>query len=396
MDMVEPERISARRRRAFTLMSVAVAVIVAASILYIYPTLHAKTAPKAGSITTIDHFVTTLAQQQLFSGTVLIAQNGKVLLDKGYGWADRDQRLLNHPATRFRIAGVTKQFTAMAILLLQEQGKLRVQDLICLYVTDCPASWTTITIQHLLTHTSGIAEYSTTLPSQQAVSPAQLIATFESTPLDFSPGTRFRYSNSGYVILGSVIEKLTGESYAAFLQRSILQGLHLSNTGYDQNSPALPGHATGYKQPWVRADFVDMSVPYSGGAMYSTVDDLNRWDAALFTRTFAAGDSLTQMFAPQVTSCDGQGTICTSSDCEAQKINCFSYGYGWYLQQEPVDQQYAPVVWHTGTIQGFVSGNFYYPDQKLTLIVLSNLQTFSGPSRSINAIVESAFIRHLI
>jgi CubicO group peptidase (beta-lactamase class C family) len=210
MDTVEPERLSPRRRRAFTLMAVAVAVIVAASISYLYPTLHAKTAPRASSITTIDHFITTLAQQQLFSGTVLIAQNGKVLLDKGYGWADRDQRLLNHPATRFRIAGVTKQFTAMAILLLQEQGKLRVQDLICLYVTDCPASWKTITIQHLLTHTSGIAEYSTTLPSQQAVSPAQLITTFESTPLDFPPGTRFRYSNSGYVILGSVIEKLTG------------------------------------------------------------------------------------------------------------------------------------------------------------------------------------------
>jgi CubicO group peptidase (beta-lactamase class C family) len=284
----------------------------------------------------------------------------------------------------------------MAILLLQEQRKLRVQDLICVYITGCPPAWKTITIQHLLTHTSGIPEYVTTIPLQQATTPAQLIATFESKPLDFPPGTRFRYSNSGYVILGSVIEKLTGESYAAFLQQAILDVLHLSNTGYDQNSPLLPEHATGYKQPWVKADFVDMSVPYAAGALYSTVDDLYRWDAALFARAFASSDSLTQMFAPQVTTCDAQGTICSSSECDAQRINCFSYGFGWILQQVPVDQQYARVIAHGGLLPGFVSGNSYYPDQKLTLIVLSNLETFSANALSINGVVESAFIRHLI
>ena len=396
MDTVESDRLSPRRRRAFRLMSVAVAAIAVAGIVYLYPALSSRPPPTAGSITAIDHFITTQAQQRRFSGTVLIAQDGKVLLDKGYGWADKDQRLQNHSTTRFRIASITKQFTAMAILLLQEQGKLRVQDLICVYISSCPSAWKTITIQHLLTHTSGIPEYITTVPPQQAISPDLLIATFESKPLDFPPGTKFRYTNSGYVILGSVIEKLTGMSYAAFLLQAILQELHLSNTGYDQNSPPLPEHATGYKQPWDKADYLDMSVAYAAGALYSTVDDLYRWDTALFTGAFASSDSRMQMFAPQVTTCDDQGNLCSSAECDAQRINCFSYGYGWILQQVPVDQQYARVIADGGSLPGFVSGNFYYPDQKLTLIVLSNLETFSANALSINGVVESAYIRHLI
>jgi CubicO group peptidase (beta-lactamase class C family) len=394
MGIDESNGISPRRRRAFGLMAVAVVVIVAASFLYIYPTLTSKPTPKASSITAIDHFISTQAKQQTFSGMVLIAQNGKIVLDKGYGWADAEQRLPNQPNTRFRIASITKQFTAMAILLLQEQGKLRVQDLVCFYIDGCPDAWKSITILHLLAHTSGIPEYVTTFPQQQSASPAQLISAFESKPLDFAPGTRFGYSNSGYVLLGFIIEKLAGEPYPQFLQQAIFGVLHLSNTGYDQNFPALPAHATGYKQPWVKADFVDMSILYSAGALYSTVDDLYRWDAALFNAAFASGDSLTQMFTPQVTTCDDQGTVCAASECAAQKINCFSYGYGWIFQQDPVDQQYARVIGHAGGMPGFASINFYYPDQKLTLIALSNLE--NANLRLVSGAVESALIRHLI
>ncbi|HEV2036586.1 MAG TPA: serine hydrolase domain-containing protein [Candidatus Dormibacteraeota bacterium] len=375
-------------------MTVAVVVIVAAGFVYVYPTLTSKPAPKAGPITAIDHFISAQMQQQRFSGTVLIAQNGRILLDKGYGWADEGQRLRNQPSTRFRIASITKQFTAMAILLLQEQGRLHVQDPICRYITGCPATWNTITIQHVLTHTSGIPEYATTLLMQQPASPAQLIAAFESEPLDFAPGAKFSYSNSGYVILGSIIEKLSGETYSEFLQQAIFRALHLSNTGYDQNFPPLPEHATGYKQPWVKADYVDMSVPFAAGALYSTVDDLYRWDAALFNRTFASSDSVTQMFTPQVTSCDQGGTPCTASECDAQRVNCYSYGYGWFLGQFPVDPQYVRVIWHSGGLPGFVSLNLYHPDQKLTLIVLSNLETFNWNLMA--EAVESAFIRHRI
>jgi CubicO group peptidase (beta-lactamase class C family) len=374
---VESELLSTRGRRALGVMAAAVVVIVAAGFVYLYPTLTSKPAPKAGPINAIDHFISSAAQHQVFSGTVLIAQNGKILLDKGYGWADQGKRMPNQPGTRFRIGSVTKQFTAMAILLLQEQGRLHVQDPICLYINGCPATWKTITIRHLLTHTSGVPDYVTTFPLQQPASPAQLIAAFESTPLDFAPGAKWSYSNSGYVILGSIVEQLAGESYSEFLQQEIFDALHLSNTGYDQNFPPLPQHATGYKQPWVKADYVDMSVPYAAGALYATVDDLFLWDQALFNRKFASGKSVQQMFTPQVTACDGQGTICAASDCDTQKVNCHSYGYGWFLGQFPVGGTYVRVNWHPGGIQGFVSLNLYYPDQEITLIVLSNLETFN-------------------
>jgi CubicO group peptidase (beta-lactamase class C family) len=359
------------------MMAVAVVAIVAASIVYLYPTFTSKPAAKAGPINAIDHFISSAAQHQAFSGTVLIAQNGKILLEKGYGWADQGKRVPNQPSTKFRIGSVTKQFTAMAILLLQEQGKLRVQDPICLYISGCPATWKAITIQQLLTHTSGIPDYVTTFPLQQPTSPAQLIAAFESKPLDFAPGAKWSYSNSGYAILGSIIEQVSGESYSQFLQQEIFNVLPLSNTGYDQNFPPLPQHATGYRQPWAKADYVDMSVPYAAGALYSTVDDLFLWDQALFNRKFASGESVQQMFTPQVTACDGQGTLCAAFDCDVQRINCYSCGYGWFLGQIPVGGPYVRAIWHPGAIQGFVSVNLYYPDQEITLIVLSNLASFN-------------------
>src|SRR5260370_6311586 len=317
---VESERLSTRGRGALGGDAAAGVVRVAASIVYMPPTLTSRPAPKPGPINAIDHFISSAEQHQVFSGTVLIAQNGKILLDKGYGWANQGKRMPNQPGTRFRIGSVTKQFTAMAILLLQEQGKLHIEDHICLYISGCPATWKTITIQHLLTHTSGIADYFTTFP-QYPVSPAQLIAAFEIQTLDFAPGAKFSYSNSGYAILGFIVENVSGESYSVFLQQEIFHVLHLSNTGYDQNLPPLPQHATGYKQPWVKADYVDMSVPYAAGALYSTVDDLFRCDQALFNRKFASGDSVHQMFTAQVTACDGHGTICAASDCDAQRIN---------------------------------------------------------------------------
>jgi len=375
-------------------MAVAVVAIVAASIVYLHPTFTSKPAAKAGPIDAIDRFISSAAQHQAFSGTVLIAQNGKILLDKGYGWADQGQRQLNKPSTRFRIGSITTQFTAMAILLLQEQGKLRLQDPICLYINDCPATWKAITIQHVLTHTSGIPDYATTFPAHQPTSPAQQIAAFESKPLDFAPGAKWNYSNSGYVILGSIIDKVSGESYSGFLQQEIFQVLHLSNTGYDQNFPSPSNHATGYTRPWVKADYVDMSLPYAAGALYSTVDDLQRWDQALFNRKFASGESVQQMFTPQVTACDGQGTLCAASDCEAQRINCYSYGYGWFLGQIPAGGPYVRANWHSGGIQGFVSLNLYYPDQEITLIVLSNLESFTWPL--IAQEVQTALIQQLL
>lgn len=350
------------------------------------------TSPKADPATTIDHYVAGLTKNQGFSGAVLIAQSGNVLLHKGYGWADEKQRVPNKSSTRFRIGSVTKQFTAMAILLLQERGKLLVPDPICHYISDCPAIWSKITIHHLLTHTSGIPEYLTAeFPTQQTTTPDRLIAGFKAKPLDFAPGAQFSYSNSGYVILGSIIEKVSGESYAQFLEQSIFRVIHLTNTGYDPDNPSLPQYATGYSDPWTKAAYFDPSVGLGAGGLYSTVDDLYRWDTELFNRTFGSNDSLTQMFKAQVTACDSVGTLCSEPDCAAQRINCFSYGYGWLLDQHPYREAYVRAIWHGGLEPGFASFNYYYPDEKLTLVVLSNLDTFSSKWYTFVNAVDSAF-----
>jgi CubicO group peptidase (beta-lactamase class C family) len=189
-----------------------------------------------------------MSSQQLFSGSVLISQHGQVLLSKGYGMADRAQKTPNGPQTRFGIGSNTKQFTAAAILLLQVRGKLKVTDLICKYIPDCPSAWSVITIKELLTHTSGIIDYVNTLSdfvgyAGPPLTPLQITAHFRDLPLEFVPGTTWKYSNSGYFLLGYIIEQVSGVSYETFLQNNILTPLHLGDTGYNHNSN---GMAVGY------------------------------------------------------------------------------------------------------------------------------------------------------
>src|SRR5579884_3801699 len=191
------------------------------------PTPTARPFPNAAQL---DTYLTHLAKDGVLSGAVLVAQNG-MLFSKGYSLADKDARIPNTPQTRFRIGSITKQFTAMAILILQQDGKLHVQDRICLYIPNCPQDWQPITIEQLLTHTSGIPDY-TNFPDfvatwTQPTTPEQLIARFENMPLEFSPGSVFRYSSSGYILLGYIIERVTGESYATFLQQNIFDPLKM-------------------------------------------------------------------------------------------------------------------------------------------------------------------------
>ncbi len=245
--------------------------------------------------TQIDAYLTHLATKGVMNGSVLVAHNGMVF-DKGYGVADKEKHVLNTPQTRFRLGSVSKQFTAMAILMLQERGKLHIQDHLCLYVSSCPSDWQPITVEHLLTHTSGIPDY-TNFPDfavtwTQAVTVEQLIARFKDMSLEFTPGSAFRYSNSGYVLLGYVIEQVSHMSYATFLQTQIFDPLALHNTGYDTQYPLLPQHATGYYPGYVKPDAYDMSVLYAAGALYSTVEDLYVWDQALTSHTLISQQSL--------------------------------------------------------------------------------------------------------
>ena len=185
----------------------------------------------------MDQIVTSYVTSGKFMGSVLVARGDQILLNKGYGSANLEWNIPNDPSTKFRLGSLTKQFTAASILLLEERGKLSVSDPVKKYLPDAPAAWDKITLYNLLTHTSGIPSF-TGFPDYAesepfATTPANLVARFRDKPLEFEPGTKWNYSNSGYALLGYLIEKVSGESYADFVQKNIFTPLGMKDSGYD-------------------------------------------------------------------------------------------------------------------------------------------------------------------
>ncbi len=310
-------------------------------------------AAKAGA------YFSAEAQAGRFSGAVLAAQDGHIVLKQGYGMADYENDVPNTPQTRFRLGSITKQFTAMAILMLQERGKLRLEGPIGSYLPDCPEAWRAITIRQLLLHTSGLPEF-LTLPDADAfqmlpATPLETIARVKDLPLLFQPGEKWSYSNTGYLILGYIVERASGQSYESFLQQNIFDPLQMAGSGYDHYTAVLKHRATGYVSPRLKAGYLDMSVPYAAGGLYSTVEDLYTWDQALYTERLVTRRSLDEMFTPQVTPA-GSAQV--------------GYGYGWFISTAPGRR----VVWHGGNIQGFSALIRRYPDDRVTIVILSNLQ----------------------
>lgn len=198
----------------------------------------------------LDQVAQSYASSNRFMGSVLVARGREILVSKGYGFANLEWNIPNSPQAKFRLGSVTKQFTAACILLLEERGKLKIDDPIKKYVTDAPAAWDKITIFHLLTHTSGIPSF-TSFPDYASLqaSPTtaeNLVSRFRDKPLDFQPGEKWSYSNSGYVLLGYLIEKISGQDYAKFVQQNIFTPLDMRDSGYDSNSAIIPRRASGY------------------------------------------------------------------------------------------------------------------------------------------------------
>ena len=307
----------------------------------------------------IDEILASLTEKEEFTGAVLVARNDDVLLSQGYGLADRDKNIPNTPQTKYRLGSITKEFTAAAILMLQAQNKLNVQDLICIYIPECPSIWQDITIHHLLTHTSGIPNI-TDFPDFQAFKatpspPDQTVERFKNKPLDFQSGERGSYSNSGYVLLGTIIEQASGQSYEAFLQQYIFEPVQMKNTGYDHNDGSLATGYTGFHANWETPDYLDMTIPFAAGGLYSTIEDLYLWDQALYTEQLMSQESLNMMFTPQ-----------------AMLSNLgMNYGYGWFIREV----KNHLVISHSGGIDGFATEMRRYPDDKVTIIILSNRET---------------------
>ena len=290
-----------------------------------------------------------------FSGVVLVAKDGKPVFRKAYGLANREWNVPNAVTGKFRIGSMTKAFTATAILQLQEAGKLSIDDPISKYYADAPATWHAVTLRHLLTHTSGIPSY-TDQPgffAEQARldrSPEEIIKLTRDAPLQFEPGSQFRYDNTGYIILGYVIEKVSGQTYADYVRQRILAPLNMKNSGYDVSETVLPQRAAGYAPSpsgVINAPYLSMTLPFAAGSIYSTVDDLLAWDQALSAPGKPLGAaSLKAMFTDY-----GHG-----------------YGFGWVM----ADLHGHRLITHNGGINGFVSENPRYPDDRLTVILLSN------------------------
>src|SRR6266404_4772130 len=240
-----------------------------------------------------------------FMGSVLVARDKTIVLDKGYGFANLEWNVPNSPTTKFRLGSITKQFTSASIFLLEERGKLKVDDPVKKYMPDAPGAWDKVTIFNLLTHTSGIPSF-TGFPdyaSTEAIptTPEKLVARFRDKPLEFQPGEKWNYSNSGYVLLGYLIEKISGEAYEKFVQENIFNPLGMKDSGYDSNTAIILRRASGYspgKDGPANAGYIDMSIPLSAGKLYSTTEDLLRWEQGLFGGKLLSPASLQKMTTP--------------------------------------------------------------------------------------------------
>jgi CubicO group peptidase (beta-lactamase class C family) len=223
-----------------------------------------------------------------FRGDVLVGINGRIVFEKAYGMGDEEWGTPNTLNTKFRIASLSKQFTSACILLLQERGRLNVHDPISRYLTGLPEAWQAITIHQLLTHTSGIPNYTSSPDiaklNRAGAMPQQMIALVADKPLDFKPATNWSYSNTGYILLGVIIEKVSGQPYANFLQSNVFEPLRMEHSGYDRAKDIIKERASGYgivDGHVANSDFIDMSIPFSAGGIYSTVEDMYRWNEAV-------------------------------------------------------------------------------------------------------------------
>lgn len=307
-------------------------------------------------VSRVDEYMAAAQSVDRFSGSILVARDGKPIVSRGYGMANYEWDIPNSPKTVFRLGSITKQFTAAAIMLLQERGRLSTGDSVCKYVAECPPAWEPITIRNLLTHTSGIPNY-TAFPDWMAkkavlpVTPMELLAEYKAKPLDFAVGERYSYSNSGYHLLGLVIEKASGKTYPEFLKENIFAPLGLKHTGYDMARDMIKWRAAGYLRDGeglVNAPILDMLIPYAAGSLYSTTEDLLAWEQALYTEKLLTKRSIDEMFTPF--------------------RNNYAYGWGTGKRFE------RAAMSHGGGIYGFSTYLVRYPDDKVTVIVLSNVQ----------------------
>lgn len=300
----------------------------------------------------LDAYMQSLTSTGGFSGVALVAWRGQVLLSRGYGLADAGAGLANAPDTRFRLASVSKPLTALAVMQLAADGKIDLGASICAYLTGCPAAWQPVSVRNLLNHSSGIPNYTdfASFPAveQQPVGVEQLIARFRDLPLGFAPGSGYQYCNSNYVLLGRIIEGVSGKAYPDYMRERIFGPLGMADSGYDSGDGAALNGTRGYVGVGEPAIPLDTSNLFAAGGLYSSAEDLYRLAQALDAGTLIAPELAAQMYAPLY----------------------YGYGYGWKIEQ----RHGRRVIYHPGYMSGAATYLGRYPEDGLSVVLLSNLE----------------------
>lgn len=334
--------------------------------------LAAQTAPDRAALSAA---IDSMARQELAGGrvagfSIAVARRGEVLFARGYGMADLELEVPVTAEMVFRLGSITKQFTAAAIMRLVEEGKLNLDDEFTKYLPDYPTNGHRITIRHLLTHTSGIKSYTGLGPRwlekvRLDLTHEELVALFRDEPLDFEPGAKYLYNNSGYYLLGMIIEQLTGQSYADYLAETFFRPLGLEATSYCDDTALVKHRARGYAQGGdglVNAAPMSMTQPFAAGALCSTALDLVRWQEALAGGAVVSEASYRAMTTPATLN-DGAPV---------------GYGFGLSLGRK---LEGRPLIGHGGGIFGFVTSLSYLPDEGLTVVVLVNTERGVNPGQ---------------
>jgi CubicO group peptidase (beta-lactamase class C family) len=314
----------------------------------------------------IDALLSNLTKAGKFSGAVLVARDGKILLRKGYGFANLEKRIPFTPDTPHHVASISKMFTAMAVLKLRDQNSLKLEASICVYLEPCPKIWQAVTMQDLMRHTSGIPDYE---EKQGLYSKAYLefmtrsdatekiLLQARKDKLEFKPGTRFKYSNTGYVLLSSIVEKVSGKPFNQAVHDLVLEPAGLKNTGMFE--AGMTGISSGYTKNWKPIPRLALTPPAGDAALVSTLDDLYRWSELMDAR------ETREVFQP------GLG----------------GYGYGWFVDTRFGRRRYI----HTGELPGYRTVLIKYPSAKLTIILFSNQD--QSPMEVISRAIGSSLLK---
>lgn len=308
----------------------------------------------------VTEYVNTEMQLQHIPGlSLLVVKDGKIRRAEGFGLANVELQVPVKPETVFQSGSVGKQFTATAIMMLVEEGKVALDDPLTKYFSDAPAAWKDVTVRELLSHTAGFGDYPKNFDFRKDWTEAQELKLIESIPLAYPPGTKWEYSNLGYVTLGILIHRVTGEFYGDFLRLRIFKLLGMTSTRIISEADIVPNRAAGYRlvkgelknQEWV-APMVNTT---ADGSLYFSIDDLAKWDAALYTEKLLKKSSLDLMWTPV--------------KLKSGEVNKDGYGFGWFIEQRHGHR----CISHDGAWQGFKTAIDRYVDDRLTVVVLANL-----------------------